>query len=138
MCLPKSKFVELCEEFPVSAKILKYKAYLRRKQFRKAKLEVQAASNKKISPQKTWKLDLCKLDEGAKQKEEDQEGQAEDQTDVEGLKESNNMMDKIPLAESQEEHDQVDGDQFLEHAKKLKVNFFFPQSNFFVEYFGSY
>ena len=125
MCLPKSKFVELCEEFPVSAKILKYKAYLRRKQFRKAKLEVQAASNKKILPQKTWKLDLCKLDEGAKQKEEDQEGQPEDHPESENLKDSNNnLMDKIPLAESQEEHDQVDGDQFLEHAKKLKVIFF--------------
>jgi len=119
MCLPKSKFVELCEEFPVSAKILKYKAYLRRKQFRKAKLEVQAANNKKMSPQKTWKLDLCKLDEDAKQKEEDAEAQGE--VEGEGEKESNNFLEKIPLAESQEDqNDQVDGNQFLEHAKKLK------------------
>ena len=117
MCLPKSKFVELCEEFPVSAKILKYKAYLRRKQFRKAKLEVQAANNKKISPQKTWKLDLCKLDEGAKESikdvpEKEQEGE-EPENDP-------NIAEKIPLVESQEDA-QVDGNQFLEHAKKLKV-----------------
>ena len=34
MCIPKKKFQELCEEFPESAKILKTRAYLRRKHFR--------------------------------------------------------------------------------------------------------
>jgi len=62
---------------------------------------------------------LCKLDEDAKQKEEDAEAQGE--VEGEGEKESNNLLKKIPLAESQEDqNDQVDGNQFLEHAKKLK------------------
>ncbi len=124
MCLPKSKFVELCEEFPVSAKILKYKAYLRRKQFRKAKLEVQAASNKKISPQKTWKLDLCKMDEGAKESMKDvpEKEEQEGEEPVVAENDPNKEVDKIPLVQSQEDV-QVDGNQFLEHAKKLKVLF---------------
>ena len=44
LCLPKAKFVELCQEFPKSANILKIKAYHRRKQFRKAKEEIQYRS----------------------------------------------------------------------------------------------
>src|SRR5690348_10591339 len=95
MCLPKAKFVELCQEFPASAKILKYKAYLRRKHYRKAKLEVQLASEKKLSTQKTWKLDLCKMD--------DVTGECvEEDKEKTGGKE-------------------VSGEAFLEQAKKLKV-----------------
>jgi len=40
MCLNRDKFIELCDEYPESIKVLKYKAYLRRKYFRQMKLEV--------------------------------------------------------------------------------------------------
>ena len=41
MCLNRAKFIEICEEFPESVKILKHKAYLRRKFFRQAKVSFQ-------------------------------------------------------------------------------------------------
>ena len=42
MCLSREKFIEICEEFPDSVKVLKYKAYLRRKFFKTAKESIQA------------------------------------------------------------------------------------------------
>ena len=104
MCLPKAKFVELCQEFPASAKILKYKAYLRRKHYRKAKLEVQLANDKKLSSQKQWKLDICKMnddpaEQGVNQHEKSEPSGGRNNTEV-------------------------SGEAFLEQAKKLKVKYF--------------
>ena len=112
MCLPKSKFVELCEEFPASAKILKYKAYLRRKEFRKAKLDVQAANEKKLSNQKQWKLDVNKV-----------EGNIEGRTSLREAVLNPKYKDKnrLSVCHKESEDMQVSGEQFLEHAKKLKV-----------------
>eukprot|EP01017_Pseudomicrothorax_dubius_P040668 TRINITY_DN639_c0_g1_i1.p1 TRINITY_DN639_c0_g1~~TRINITY_DN639_c0_g1_i1.p1 ORF type:complete len:723 (-),score=156.32 TRINITY_DN639_c0_g1_i1:1838-4006(-) len=47
MCIAKEKFMEICDVYPKSAALLRYKAYLRRKEFRRVKLEVQAAQFKK-------------------------------------------------------------------------------------------
>jgi len=130
MCLPKAKFVELCEEFPASAKILKYKAYLRRKQFRKAKLEMQLKNQKKLSPKKTWKLDLCKVDSTPQESQEQnqQEEKHKEKQEEEIPKQSPEMKILDELNINNEEKDaqdsQVDGNQFLEHAKRLKVYLF--------------
>ena len=129
MCLPKTKFVELCEEFPSSAKILKYKAYLRRKQFRKAKLEVQAANGKKLLPQKSWKADFSKQFDVIQEKEEVNkilEEKDEDDTKVEEkspeIKKEEQEVEKEAVQAEENQNAEVEGDQFLEHAKKLKVD----------------
>ena len=49
MCMNKKKFLDLCDMFPVTTKSLKYKAYLRRKEFRRAKLECTESSNKRAA-----------------------------------------------------------------------------------------
>lgn len=40
MCIDRKKFLDLCDFYPNSHKILKYKAYARRKHFREIKLKV--------------------------------------------------------------------------------------------------
>lgn len=40
MCIERKKFLELCDFYPYSHKVLKYKAYARRKHFREMKLRV--------------------------------------------------------------------------------------------------
>lgn len=116
MCLPKVKFIELCEEFPASAKILKYKAYLRRKQFRKAKLEVQLANERKINPLKTSKLDMGspRASVGQNNPNEPSVNETESQEETRKASIEENNGNGNPNI-------QVDGEQFLEHAKKLKV-----------------
>ena len=42
MLLPKDKLIELCELYPYSFKVLKYKAFLRRKHFREVKVRVES------------------------------------------------------------------------------------------------
>lgn len=117
MCLPKSKFVELCEEFPASAKILKYKAYLRRKEFRKAKLDVQAANEKKLNNQKQWKLDVNKVEGNNIEGKNSLRNSLREQV----LDPKNKEKHKDSVSHKESEDTQVSGDQFLEHAKKLKV-----------------
>ena len=128
--------MELCEEFPASAKILKYKAYLRRKQFRKAKLEMQLKNQKKLSPQKTWKLDLCKVDNiDSKETQEQQEEQREQ--DVQKQSPGVKILEELQNEEKNDQDSQVEGNQFLEHAKRLKVDLVSKNGNkYFIEYFG--
>lgn len=40
MCIDRKRFLDLCDFYPYSHKILKYKAYARRKHFREIKMKV--------------------------------------------------------------------------------------------------
>ena len=99
MCLPKSKFAELCEDFPASAKILKHKAYLRRKHYRKTKLVVEEANERRMTASLHRRLPVCELNEESHQDEEDKL----------------EMVDKSGADSNAE----VSNEPFLEKAKKL-------------------
>lgn len=55
MCIKKKKFFEICEMFPKSAKILKYKAYLRRKFVRENKEKISKSVNRRGSKKSSLK-----------------------------------------------------------------------------------
>lgn len=53
MCIDKKKFLDLCDFYPYSHKVLKFKAYTRRKYFREVKNKVmdQEDNLRLIKPQ---------------------------------------------------------------------------------------
>jgi len=111
MCLPKKKFQELCEEFPESAKVLKRKAYIRRKYFRQAKLEVQSQNEKKLAAKRmaTDKLGFEEKDfiNDSIRKFDETTPSKDGKTDSTGKS-----------SEPSQKHTQ---ESLLEYAKKLKV-----------------